>query len=852
MVMSQALTRSTAVSRGDLDPVRAFARIRPERTLDELFDDQPGALVLVTAPGGYGKTTFLEQWLSRRATSEPVGRVMWVGVDAFTFDDNVLGATASPQLSETAGDGGPVTVVVDEAHTVTDPLALDAFHRFLRHRPPNVNVVVAARFDPPLIWQYLIGDGVGARIGREDLVLTASEVDRILRQHGLTPTTDQVARVREMTGGWAILVRMAAVFLAPHSDVELALLELAGCPKLISDFLRRELLDAMTPRVRRLVTRLSSVADFDADLARAMDGADADAYIPEIVGLGVAVAVPSAGGDVIRYRFLPLIATYLRGELQRTDPELGRTLQVRAVRWASAHRRPAEAIDYAAHLGDAELLRQTIFHSGVELILQGRRDTVLAVLDSSGIALGEDPVAVVLRALAAMEHGDDRYAASYLECVVPAEADLSIDGGILLYRSLLLDVALSRDDPDLFDLAEAVASSVGDRGWAVDAYAHTVLGSAYTRLNRSADGEQSSIRAIALAKSAGLNRLAVRAMANRAFVAGERGQPALMEDRARYALACVRDTSDVDPMVAASPYVSRLHVWEAYARFMQGKPLGDLKPEQTEDVSEGGEAFSVLGRHVPIALNILMFDNSTNRLVLTATAYSATSALLVSASSPFPLLTLLPRVAHMCVSVKRFDWARDLARKAERAFGHTDEVRLVDAAVEVGEAHPQVARKLLSPLLESVDAQPETTVAAWALEAYACDLAGMSTQSYSAITRALETAAEHRVMRPLVEGGAGVAKIITTYRGSFGSVNAYADAVLAVMSRGRVRDYPPLTRAETHVLRFLATDRTTEEIAGLMHLSVNTVKTHLRGIYRKFDVRHRRDAVSVGQRLGLL
>ncbi|MFP3467907.1 hypothetical protein, partial [Leifsonia sp. SIMBA_070] len=77
---------------------------------------------------------------------------------------------------------------MDDAHTATDPLVLDAFHRFLRHRPPHLNVVVAARHDPPLIWQHLIGDGVGARIGREDLVLTDAEVDRTLRQHGLLPT----------------------------------------------------------------------------------------------------------------------------------------------------------------------------------------------------------------------------------------------------------------------------------------------------------------------------------------------------------------------------------------------------------------------------------------------------------------------------------------------------------------------------------------------------------------------------------------------------------------------------------------------------------------------------------------
>lgn len=826
--------------------------MRPERTLDELFDDQCGVLVLVSAPGGYGKTTFLEQWLIRRTESDVVGRVVWLGVDAFDGNDLVLGGAATGQLFAADAESGPLTVVVDDAHTATDPLVLDAFHRFLRHRPPHLNVVVAARHDPPLIWQHLIGDGVGARIGREDLVLTDAEVDRTLRQHGLLPTATQVSRVRELTGGWVILVRMAGIFLAGRDDLELALLELAACPRLISDYLRRELLDPMTPRVRRLVTRLSSVAEFDADLARAMDGADADAYIPEIIGLGIAAAVPAGEHDAIRYQFLPLVATYLRGELQRSAPQLGRRLQIRAIRWASARRRPAEAIDHAAHLGDAEMLRETIFHSGVELILQGRRDLLLPVLDGHDTALGEDPVAVLLRALAAMEHGDDRYAASYLECVALAEDHLTVEGGGLLYRALCLDIALARDDLDLVDLAKAVASTVGERGWAVDAYAHTVLGAAYTRLYRPTEGEQSSVRAIALAKSAGLNRLAVRAMANRASVAGVRGLPHLMEERAGHALASIREVSALDPMVAGSPYVVRLDTVLAYARFMQGKPIGEFELQPVQDVSEGGEVFDALGRHVPIALNILAFDSSSNRLILTATAYSATSALLGSAASPFPILSLLPRVAYMCLAVKRFDWARDLARKADRAFGYSDEARLVDVAVDVGESRPQSARKLLATLLDRAGSGPQVAVSAWALEAYACKQAGLSAQSYAAITRALEAAAEHGVMRPLVECGPTIAAIITTYRGSFGSVNGYADAVLSVISSHGVPDYPPLTRSEIHVLRFLATDRTTEEIAGLMHLSVNTVKTHLRGIYRKFDVRHRRDAVSVGQRLGLL
>ncbi|WP_154693943.1 response regulator transcription factor, partial [Streptomyces afghaniensis] len=48
---------------------------------------------------------------------------------------------------------------------------------------------------------------------------------------------------------------------------------------------------------------------------------------------------------------------------------------------------------------------------------------------------------------------------------------------------------------------------------------------------------------------------------------------------------------------------------------------------------------------------------------------------------------------------------------------------------------------------------------------------------------------------------------------------------------------------EGDVLRLLAEMRSTEEIAADLHVSVNTVKTHLKSIYRKLAVSRRSDAV---------
>jgi LuxR family maltose regulon positive regulatory protein len=62
----------------------------------------------------------------------------------------------------------------------------------------------------------------------------------------------------------------------------------------------------------------------------------------------------------------------------------------------------------------------------------------------------------------------------------------------------------------------------------------------------------------------------------------------------------------------------------------------------------------------------------------------------------------------------------------------------------------------------------------------------------------------------------------------------------------------PLSPAERAVLRLLATDLSQRGVGRQLFLSVNTVKTHTRSIYRKLGVTSRGDAVARATALGLL
>jgi DNA-binding CsgD family transcriptional regulator len=62
----------------------------------------------------------------------------------------------------------------------------------------------------------------------------------------------------------------------------------------------------------------------------------------------------------------------------------------------------------------------------------------------------------------------------------------------------------------------------------------------------------------------------------------------------------------------------------------------------------------------------------------------------------------------------------------------------------------------------------------------------------------------------------------------------------------------PLTDSEARVLRYLPTHLGAPEIAAELYVSANTVKTHLRHVYRKLGAHSRQEAVQRARAIGLL
>jgi LuxR family maltose regulon positive regulatory protein len=61
-----------------------------------------------------------------------------------------------------------------------------------------------------------------------------------------------------------------------------------------------------------------------------------------------------------------------------------------------------------------------------------------------------------------------------------------------------------------------------------------------------------------------------------------------------------------------------------------------------------------------------------------------------------------------------------------------------------------------------------------------------------------------------------------------------------------------LSERELTILRLLASELSQREIGSKLYISLNTVKGHVRSIFRKLGVATRADAVARGRELGLI
>jgi LuxR family maltose regulon positive regulatory protein len=186
------------------------------------------------------------------------------------------------------------------------------------------------------------------------------------------------------------------------------------------------------------------------------------------------------------------------------------------------------------------------------------------------------------------------------------------------------------------------------------------------------------------------------------------------------------------------------------------------------------------------------------------------------------------------------------------------QARVIAARAYLGNAAPARAASLLGAVHEHPGAGTWAHVEAWLTEALAADELDHHGMVTIALAEAMSAAAPE-LLGPFLAAGEPLARLLHRHRDLAATRGPFADRLLTALHerageppRNGKRLPQPITPREEVVLQFLPTLLTTDDIAAELSVSPNTIKTHLRNIYRKLSVNTRRDAVHRARTAGLL
>ena len=384
--------------------------LQRSRLLGLLQQSQSDQLVLVTAPAGYGKTTLVASWAAEqdnpvawysmdsgdnepgqfcRYLVESVHRATGNGVPETSA---MLGIQQIPDpslvisqlLAELRHLPSELRIVLDDYHQIDNPEIHDATRFLLRHAPAGIGVIITSRSQPPLGLGNLRLQGRLLELGSESLALSLEETTQLLNQRlPFTLGSDRVAQLHQLSEGWPPAVQMFALSVRDREEVDRYLGELEQGHGHILDYLAEEVLERLDPALRRLLASTSILTRVNGVLAERLSGQDAGQQQLELAA-SRGLFLQALDSSRQWFRFHPVFARFLQRQLSERG-QLEQLHQIASDTWLELGY-PLEALRHALAAEDRARVHDLLAQQGEQFLREGQ----FRVLNDSLSWLGEE------------------------------------------------------------------------------------------------------------------------------------------------------------------------------------------------------------------------------------------------------------------------------------------------------------------------------------------------------------------------------------------------------------------------------------------------------------------------------
>ncbi|MBI2940905.1 MAG: helix-turn-helix transcriptional regulator [Chloroflexi bacterium] len=867
--------------------------------LNQLVDRK---LALISAPAGFGKTTFLVDWarraelpvawLSMDEGDDDVARFLgcvvaaWAAIEAEIRDRplGLLAGSLSPPvdrllstlLDEAAARPGHFALVLDDYHLVTEPAIHDALAFVVEHLPPQMHLVISGRTDPPLPLARLRARGQLIELRADDLRFTTDQAVELFRHvAGFDLAAADVAALTLRTEGWIAGLQLAALSLRGGSPLSHQVEAVSGSDRHIADYLAAEVLGQQPEEIRAFLQRTAILERLSGPLCDAVTGrADGQAVL-EALDRANLFLVPL---DNRRqwYRYHQLFAEFLRSHLEKTSADEVTTLHRRASAWYADNGFPDEAFRHAVSGQDFERAARVVEEYFALKLGYGQYRIVGEWLQSlPGQLLTTRPLLGIGRALFLMFAGQPTTCLKRLEEVerhlnadVPEPA---CDTRVQLARVASTRAILACFENDLervVKLANQAFQGLPEDDLFFRFAVNIALGDAYRRSSQWLSAVEPYQAALRIARRAPIPFIGVHPLSALGDLSMMRGQLRRAGEFRREALHLISDQANRAGV--AVPLMGWAHIrmgellyeWNdlptALHHLQQGAQLAEL----------GGDTQALVFGHLAIGKVRLARGD-----VEGAFEEILRVKPLVEAAEMPEWGTQLHQF-HVRIWLAQGNLPAANGWVEETRFGVDDErtyryeiarVALAQVLIAQGERGAGAntldrALVLLGRLLQLAEAagRMAVVVEALALEALAQRARGDSSRAFVALERALRLAEPEGYVRLFVDLGPAMAALLHEAHAR-GLSPDYLTRLLAAFGAARPVSVPtssplvdPLSAREIEVLRLVAAGLSNREIADALVIAVGTVKRHVATVYEKLGVNSRTQALARARELRLL
>jgi LuxR family transcriptional regulator, maltose regulon positive regulatory protein len=504
-------------------------------------------MVAITAPGGYGKTTFLAEWARMEDR-----RVAWVSLDRSDDEpDTLLRLLASafgrlvPECADLASEvrglgmsllgraaprlaaamsasSDPFVLMLDDLHELRSPACQDVLEVVIDGLPRGSQLVIASRSEQPLL-PRLRAAGDAFEVGGADLALDQSAAIRIFAVEGVVLSPELAAEVTQRTEGWPAGLYLAAMIARDtpeHAGV------ISGVDRYVADYLYQESLSRLSAEEQWFLCASAVLEQLSGPLC--------DASLESSGGSDQLQRLEAASLFVVPldrqrqwYRYHTLFREFLLGELRRraSDGEIEK-LHLRATDWYEANASVSLAIEHLLQTAERDRSLQMVASSWLNTCSTGKLSTVLRWLTAIGPADIEGyPPLAVMAAWSAVLTGEPAQADRWAAFLESASFHSASSGGFACFDSAraVLRAAMCARGPEAMT-ADAAFAVAQEPAWGGHADIPLwLLGESHLMSGRVAEARDFFVRASEAAVSMGRPDMVVVSQSELAMLAMDEG-----------------------------------------------------------------------------------------------------------------------------------------------------------------------------------------------------------------------------------------------------------------------------------------------------------------------------------------